>query len=198
MTISVGIQEVLAIGLSLFVIYLYVILLGLCVLMYVFHGMSLSAVAKRRGIHKPWLGWIPIGDIWILGCISDQYQLHVKGKRRYRRFLMLGLTLAAAASSLFFMIFALVAPSFMDTVPVTFAVIFTLVYLALAITLVVFFYMSQFDFYRSCDPDNAVVFFLVGMFIDEIQPVFQFVCMSKDLGMTTGNPPQIDDSYCET
>lgn len=197
MSYLLGQREILAIVFSLFMIFVYLMVLGVCVLMYVFHGLSLYTVAKRRGIGRPWLAWIPIGDLWIIGCISDHYQLLAKGKTRKRRFLLLGMAIAAAACSLLFAICALVMPSFLDTVPVVFAAIFTPVYLALAITMFVFYYMAQYDFYRSCDPDHAVIFFVVGIFIDEIRPIFQFLCRNKDLGMPAEKKEQREESYCE-
>ncbi len=52
---------------------------------YVLQALSLYSIAKRRGIGKPWLSWIPVANTWILGSISDQYQYVVKGKVRNKR-----------------------------------------------------------------------------------------------------------------
>ena len=41
---------------------------------YIFRGIGLYQIAKRRRIHHPWLSWIPVGDQWILGSVADQYQ----------------------------------------------------------------------------------------------------------------------------
>ena len=39
---------------------------------YVLWSLGVYTIAKRRGIRKPWLSWIPVGNLWILGSISDQ------------------------------------------------------------------------------------------------------------------------------
>ncbi len=52
---------------------------------YVFTALALYAIAKRRGIHNPWLAWIPFANTWLLGCISDQYRALAKGETKYRR-----------------------------------------------------------------------------------------------------------------
>ena len=56
---------------------------------YVFLSIGMYAIAKRRGISKPWLAWVPFGQLWILGCISDQYQYVVYGQTKSKRKLML-------------------------------------------------------------------------------------------------------------
>ena len=47
---------------------------GLAIVSYVLLAWGLFTIAKRRGINKPWLAWIPVVNVWMLGCISDQYR----------------------------------------------------------------------------------------------------------------------------
>ena len=183
----------IAVGFLVLFLLVYLIFFGVAVLMYVFHALSLHSVAKRRGILNPWLAWIPIGDMWIMGSISDQYQYLVKGKIRKRRYVLLGIGIAIFAGCILFTVSALLMPIFLDTVPVVPTVIFTFVFLALVILIWVYFYMAQYDFYRSCDPGNAVAFLVVGIFFDFLQPIFQFACRRKDLGMITENYPETND-----
>ena len=56
---------------------------------YIFQGLTLSTVARRRGINNPWLAWVPVGNVWMLGCISDQYRYVAKGQVKNRRKTML-------------------------------------------------------------------------------------------------------------
>lgn len=49
---------------------------------YILLSLGLSALAKRRAIDRPWLAWIPVGNLWILGCLADQYSTVVKGKQK--------------------------------------------------------------------------------------------------------------------
>ena len=67
-----------------YLIYM-VFMLAITVGSYVLQSVSLHTIAKRRGIHKPWLSWLPIGEMWIVGCISDQYQYVVKGRVKNKR-----------------------------------------------------------------------------------------------------------------
>ena len=52
---------------------------------YVLRAWGMYAIAKRRGINNPWMSWVPVLDLWVLGCISDQYQYGVKDKICNRR-----------------------------------------------------------------------------------------------------------------
>lgn len=69
----------------------------LSVASYVLLSWGLYAIAKRRGIHKPWLAWIPVVNIWILGCISDQYRQVARGQVKAKRKALLTLTIITYA-----------------------------------------------------------------------------------------------------
>ena len=56
---------------------------------YVFTALSLYTIAARRGIKNPWLAWIPYANVWLLGCIADQYRAVARGQTKYRRRVLL-------------------------------------------------------------------------------------------------------------
>ena len=64
--------------------------------LYVLRALGLYSIAKRRGINHPWMSWVPVLDLWVLGCISDQYQYVVNGNVRNKRKWLLGLSIAMA------------------------------------------------------------------------------------------------------
>ena len=57
---------------------------------YVLTALGLYTIAQRRGINKPWLAWIPVVNVWTLGCISDQYRYVVKGEKKSKRKVLIG------------------------------------------------------------------------------------------------------------
>ena len=61
--------------------------------MYVLTALGLYTMAKRRGINKAWLAWIPVVNCWLIGCISDQYRYVVKGQVKSKRRSLLILTI---------------------------------------------------------------------------------------------------------
>lgn len=63
---------------------------------YVLLALGLYTMAKRRGIRNPWLAWIPVANLWLLGCISDQYLYLTQGQNKAKRKLMLILAIVSA------------------------------------------------------------------------------------------------------
>lgn len=182
------------------VLVMYLILLAFSIAVYVLQSLGYYTIAKRRGIHNPWLAWLPIGNMWILGSISDQYQYVAKGKIRNRRKVLMGLMIA---------IFALMIPAFAgygaliagiiseysyagaDLMAGAGAMVAVLAYLAMmviGIVATVFQYIALYDLYASCEPNNAVMYVVLSIFINVTMPFFVFSCRKKDFGMPPRNP----------
>ena len=178
-------------------IYLAVVLFTFVysIAVYILQSVGLYAIAKRRGIHKPWLAWIPVANMWVLGCISDQYQYVAKGNITNRRKILLGMIIA---------IFVLVLWIFMMAIILSFdavgsgamtnslgKVIGTLLFLALlylaliivAVIAAVFQYIALYDLFASSRPNCAVVFLVLGILFNFLLPYFIFACRKKDGGM---------------
>lgn len=174
----------------LLVIYLVVLLLTLAfsVVCYVLSSLGVYTVAKRRGILHPWLSWIPVGNMWILGSISDQYQYLVKGKIKNRRKILIGVMIALLAMALPLGI-AVGLATVGYTTAIGSVIVLYLVYFAIAIFGSVIQYMAYYDLFRSCRPDDATLFLVLGILFQIALPFFLFSCRKKDLGM----PPRKAD-----
>ena len=61
-------MEMVVAGIVLMILAL-VLVAGL--ILAVLSALALYTIAKRREIANPWLAWIPLGQAWILGSISD-------------------------------------------------------------------------------------------------------------------------------
>lgn len=174
---------------------------------YVFTALSLYTIAKRRGIEKAWLAWIPLVNVWVLGCISDQYQEAVSGKRNRRRNILLGLNivmtilvvmLVAAVLLALGEIFLMLLTGVSGTEDISnallmrlgealplfgFIALLSIPMLVAVIVYLVLYFMSLYDVYKSCDPSNATLFTVLSFFFNILPPVFLFLCRDKDLGM---------------
>lgn len=164
---------------------------GLGVLVYILQALALYTIAKRRGINKPWLAWIPLVNVWILGSISDQYQYVVKRQVKNKRKALLGINIAVSA--LAFVIIVgfvwLLIKLVMLGVTMDFSWIdngnpvsdipwelvsneigallllafSVLPLMVLSIVHAVFFYMALYDVFRSCDPNNSKLFLILSL-----------------------------------
>lgn len=159
------------------------------IITYVLHSPGLYTIARRRRISNPWLAWIPVGNLWLLGCISDQYQHMAKSKVTSRRKILLGLSIAAVAIYfvwLFCMVLGMVFAGNAGTAiagSVLLMLLALLVFFGIAIALTVYQYMCYYDLYHSCDPNNSVLFLVLSIVFSGIMPFFVFACRNKDNGM---------------
>ena len=63
----------MGVGGAVVAVLLIVLLLALAfsIVSYVLSAVGIYRIAKRRGIHHAWLAWVPVGNSWLLGSISD-------------------------------------------------------------------------------------------------------------------------------
>ncbi len=70
------------------VLLIYVGAIGVCIADYIMSSLGLYRLAKRRGISKPWLAWIPVANAWTVGAVADEYDEKCGFKRNWRRVLL--------------------------------------------------------------------------------------------------------------
>ena len=175
----------------LYIIPVYAAAIAFSVIAYILTGKSLSAIARRRGIDKPWLAWVPVGCDWLLGCISDQYRYVTFGEESNRRGKLLKtniVLLVIAAVVLIFSGVMCVMAAFGvsdDAVLVMALFMMVLAYgmIPVAVVYSINYYKSMFDLFRSCDPDKSLVYLLVSIFASFPLPFFLYSCRNKDLGV---------------
>ena len=174
---------------------------GVAIFAYVFGAISLYCIAQRRGIKNPWMAWVPVLNCWILGSISDQYRYVVKGQVRNRRTLLLVLKALQVLGCIAAVVMAVVAVvqlimngSTLETMsgsalgqflfrvflPMLVILIVTLI---VAVLQIVFLAIAYYDLFASCEPENKVLYLVLGLLINITLPIFLFICRKKDLGM---------------
>lgn len=178
---------------------IYLLILAFGILSYVLQSVGLYSLSKRRGIRHAWLSWLPLGNLWILGSISDQYQYVAKGRVRNRRKALLGLSIANYIVAIPFyglygVLIAGMVTGFMESGgiwgSVAAMILFALAIIVLSIILTVFYYIALYDLFSSCNPDNAAMFLVLSIFFGVALPFFLFFCRKKDGGMPPRRPAQ--------
>ncbi len=168
--------------------------MGAAAVAYIFQSLGMHKIASRRGINNPWLAWVPFGNLWIMGSISDQYQYVKKGKITNRRKILLGYCIAYFAIVMTYSLLVGIAAgmaSVTGTVsPIVgvMTIFFYLLMIAVAIIMFVFEYIALYDLYVSAVPERATKYLLLSIFINITMPIFIFKCRDKDGGM----PPRKD------
>lgn len=178
---------------------------------YVLQSLALYRIAKRRGTtDKPWLAWIPYANVWLLGLISDQYQTVVRGKKTSRRNVLLGLQISVGACAAVYAVICVVAGLVsagsatcgawsMLLLAIMLCLLGLIPVLVLSIVQSVYTYVALYDLYRSCDPDNSVLYLVLGIVGQlvlglPVQTIMMFICHKKDDGM---KPIEPEPEICE-
>lgn len=205
--------EILGIVASVTVIVLALVFV-VSLVMYILRSLALHTIAKRRGLNHAWLSWIPVGQEWIIGSVSDQYQYVTRGKVQNRRMLLLALQLGA-------MIFSAVHNSLSlgemmlegmhefgyseytmgIMIPGFLLLPLNLLSSGVGIAAFVFRQMSMYDLYKSCNPKNCVVFLVLGIIFPVTEPFFLMSCRYKEEGMPprkgSGSDPDPTGSWTQ-
>ena len=173
---------------------IYFLALAFSVVSYVLSAVGMYRIAKRRGIHHAWLSWVPVGNSWLLGSISDHYQYVAKQKVTRRRNLLLTLNLILLGATMAFAggIAAAVALSSeaQATMAIALSVVSYLVVLGLSIAIMVITYIAYYDLFRSCKPGNSVLFLILSVVFNVTLPFFVFFISNSDEGMPQRRPRQ--------
>ena len=175
---------------------------ALSIAMYVLKALALYAIAQRRGIGKPWLAWIPVADVWLIGSISDQYRYVVKGENKSKRKTLLILNIICAVLYVVMMVFMILFfaqvfgnlsqlekglddHAFLIRVmkPMIGMLSVLMVYMGVAIATAIVRYVAMYDVYNSLDPANCVAFLVLSILFGVTEPFFLFFNRNKDLGM---------------
>ena len=165
---------------------------------YVLRSVGLYSIAKCRQIRHAWFAWVPVVDQYLLGCVSDQYRYVVKGQNKAKRRSLLvlsiicGLGIVAMEILLWYIRGNLlsmardVGEMMLMNATMKYALVIgivLLVFLILALIRGIVRLVALYDLYRSCDPENAVIYLVLNVLSGTTVPFFIFFNRNKDLGM---------------
>ncbi len=178
---------------------LYLLAMAFSIVSYVLNAVGMYRIAKRRGIHHAWLGWIPVGSEWLLGSISDHYQYVAKKKITGRRKALLVMSIiltvlssvVAAGAALIFSFTT--GPEDLMGSGILLIGLLVVAYLAvfgLSIAVMVLRFIAHYDLFQSSKPNHAVLFLILGILFSVLLPFFVFACSSSDKGMPERRPQQ--------
>ena len=160
---------------------------------------ALYMIATRRGVEKPWLAWVPVGQLWLLGAISDHYQFVVRRNKSSNRKTLLWLQVVLVVLliiSLILIFDVLDLSQRIDSgvsnssalreraeMKAKGLVVPGLLLLVTAGITVVYEYFALYDLFRSCDPANSRLYLLLSIFVSITMPVFLLMLYDRDDGL---------------
>ena len=170
---------------------------------YILRSIGLYAIAKRRGIANPWLAWVPVAWVWVLGSISDQFRYVTKAQIKSKRKVLLAMNIVCSVLSLVLIVLCIVNMVEMFEVgmygsedqlmTVALTMVFQVLGLGALVFIVsiaykVFYYIALYDLYTSVNPPCNVLFLVLSIVINITAPFFIFFNRKLDGGM----PPRCD------
>ena len=170
---------------------------------YVLRSIGLYTIAKRRGISNPWLAWIPVAWVWMLGSISDQFRYITKAQVKSKRKVLLILNIVSCVLSTAIVVLCFanlmealelaMVGSEKELLTVGLTLMFQLLGLGLLafgvyIAFSVFFYIALYDLYTSVNPPCNVLFLVFSILFNVTMPFFIFFNRKLDGGM----PPRCE------
>jgi hypothetical protein len=204
-------EETMGVGMMIFYGIYMLVMLGIGIAAYVLRAAGMYSIAKRRGITNAWFSWIPVLNLWVLGCISDQYQYVVKGKNKSKRKWLLTLNVVMAVLYVVFLV-CIGAMAFNSVTgalnnagdeaiamaimgPMMGMLGLSIPIMGVAIAVAIMRYIALYDLYSSCNPRYNVVFLVLSILFNVTEPFFIFFNRKKDGGMpprrvTTQPEPQ--------
>ena len=178
--------------------------MAMSVLTYMLTSLAYYHMAQSRGIRHTWLSWVPVLQIWVLGSLADQYRYVVNGQVTYRRRILV--TLRVIVSLVFSILIGMLLVSLGKAVfysagaggltrleELMIQSVFRiggmgLILVPFYIGLLIVKYMALYDVYRSCEPQNAVLYLVLSIFISMTIPFFLFFNREKEGGMPPRKP----------
>ena len=172
---------------------------------YILGAIALYSLSQRRGIHHAWLSWIPVGNLWILGSLADQYQYVAHREVKNKRKVLLTLSLIQLVISLIIsgvIIGAIVGiaggamgySSEDELAAMAVGSVMGILFLCLpmigiSIAKMVIRFMALYNVYQSAAPENATMFLVLSIFFRVTEPFFLFFNRQKDDGMVYRQTP---------
>ena len=170
---------------------MYAVIMLLSFAMYIMQAIAFMRMAKKVGIKRSWLAFIPIGDLYIMGRIADAG----KEKHKHTRRLM-GTTIVFAivyVLMIALLVSSVVANPMADTIEPSYLIpmiLLALVILVVSICLIVFEFIVLYKICDNFGGDNGALYFIgvvLGMFLMPVVTVVLFLILSGKTPRVTEN-----------
>ena len=140
-------------------------------------SVPLWYMSRKRGLKASWLAWLPLGNLWFLGALSDQYACLVAGRKKHRRWwlpAMGGVTSLLTVAGALWGLYGSPGAG-----PALWATVLDLQAGALWCLVL----LTLYPVYSSCAPNGAAGFFVLSLFVPVAIPLFLILNGGKELGM---------------
>jgi len=176
------------IGIAFLVLALVLLFaLAICAVIYVFSAIGTYKIAKNRNMNAPYLAFIPVANVYLLGLIADDIERTMGKKTSYAKKLLV-LSIITFAISIFMMPISFISgfATGMGSTALATAMLIPEVLLAvasfvIAIVLAVYEYIVIYKIFKEYSPENATLFLVLSVLFS-IHPFILFAIRNKKSG----------------
>lgn len=148
--------------------------------LYVAESLGLYAMARNTGVHNPWFAWLPIARDYLIGELSDRYNLSSRQKKGWMRVLLTTLSAVQLPLGLVGVLLLFIVVSlFVYSMPVLLMIVvmlstlLALVGVAYKVCYLVSFYYVMMDY----EPSRAVLYTILAFL--ELQAIPLLLCRNN-------------------
>lgn len=148
--------------------------------LYVAESLGLYAMARNTGVHNTWFAWLPIARDYLIGELSDRYNLSSRQKKCWMRVLLTTLSAVQLPLGLVGVLLLFIVVSlFVYSMPVLLMVVvmlstlLALVGVAYKVCYLVSFYYVMMDY----EPSRAVLYTILAFL--ELQAIPLLLCRNN-------------------
>ena len=148
--------------------------------LYVAESLGLYAMTRNTGVHNPWFTWLPIARDYLIGELSDRYNLSSRQKKGWMRVLLTTLSAVQLPLGLVGVLLLFIVVSlFVYSMPVLLMVVvmlstlLALVGVAYKVCYLVSFYYVMMDY----EPSRAVLYTILAFL--ELQAIPLLLCRNN-------------------
>lgn len=174
-----------------------IIMLVVGILTYVLEGIGFSAMAKNRGYDKPWLAWIPVASVYLMGAIADDINMR-NGKETNLRKWLLGLAIGGIGLSIVIGGVEGVASALSDEGEAALAIsaIGNMISSMLSMAMMVFTYIALYKIYNEYSPNSSTIMLICTIvFCNIVRPFMIFAIRNNPPASVMAAPTPAYNPY---
>lgn len=168
-------------------------LLAFAAVAYVLQSIGFHTLAKKSGIENPWLAWIPVANFYIIGALAEKSNAFYGKKSRKFQILLPALygvymLLMPILSGIMSAAGAMMEMNGAEGVFILFLLLFYGVFFAFSIAVSVLWYVAVYKVFKLFDPDRAVLYILLSIFVSVSYPIIVFILRKREFPVRQESP----------
>ena len=172
----------------LFVVLFYLALISAAIVFYIIQARGMYKISKRRNVSNPWMAWVPVLNVWNLGCVANAHDATQGQNKKWNLLLIILYGAFGVIYTAFYVVFAVFMAGirfdsnyFFERLIgsgialILIVMILTIVLIAVLVTFLVFYSICLFKTFNSAVPDRAVAYLILSLLVPFAEPI----CVAK-------------------